>query len=314
VDPGPVPRPAPLAGGRSGLALGRLLAACLAALVMAGASGAQQPPAAPQADAPRPAGGGLRWLPGRSLYPAYIADWKSPEFSLSYIAVADSSIPESGASRVGIKLGTRFAFLRWSPAGAPERPWQLEGEAGFVAQADRDHRLDDIGWDGTYALLLAREVRRGSFLQLGIKHLSSHVGDEYGERTGRLRIGYTRDEVTLAFAHRGPWGLTGYLEGGASYDLREGAGQDRWRVQAGAQREWLVSGHGRHTVVTAVNVELLEELAWKPDVDAQAALQIRAAGDMRWRLGLHYRNGRAPIGEFTRYRESYVLLGAWLQL
>jgi hypothetical protein len=293
----------------------RRLAVLLAAvsLVAAGRGVAQEasPPPPPQPE--RSPASRLTWLSGRAVYPTYLADWKSPEFFLGYLAVKEATVPEAGASRLGMKLGTRFAFARWSPRQAPDRPWQLEGEAGFVGITDRDHKLDFIGWDGTYALFLTREFRPGWFLQLGTKHLSAHLGDEYGERTGRRRVGYTREEITLGAAWRSLSQLTAYIEAGVSYDLRDAAEQDRWRVQAGIQREWLPAGEGRRSFFAAANVEMLEEMKWQPDFDVQAGLGIRA-GDRRWRLGVHYRNGRTPLGEFTRFRESYAVLGVWLIL
>jgi hypothetical protein len=217
------------------------------------------------------------------------------------VAVTRARVPDAGESRVAFKLGSRFAFLGW---GGPDRPWQLEGEAGVLGITDRDHHLDQIGWDGTFALLLAREVRPGWLVQLGAKHLSSHLGDEYAERTGRRRIGYTREEGTLGLARRTPGGLMAYAEAGVSYDLRDRAEQDRWRVQAGLQKEWA-------RVFAAANVEMLQELDWQPDYDLHAGLQVRA-GERRWRLGVQYRDGRAPLGEFTRFRETWVMAGAWL--
>jgi hypothetical protein len=254
------------------------------------------------------------WLSGRPVYPPYLADWKNPEFSLAYVAVTSGRVPDSGDSRVEFKLGTRFTFASWSPRGAPDRPWQLEGEAGGIGITDRDHHLDLIGWDGTYALLLAREVRPTWFAQLGTKHISSHVGDEYAERTGRRRIGYTREEVTLGLTRRSREGLAAYVETGVNYNLRDGADQDRWRVQAGVQKEWTPPvGDRRHGFFAAANLEMLQELDWQPDYEIQGGLQVRS-GERRWRLGVHYRDGRTPLGEFTGFRETYFVFGAWLVL
>lgn len=292
------------------LAVALFVAAAAVRAQEGGAPPVSWPPISPE---PSP-GPGFRSFPGRPIYPAYLADPKSPEFSLSLFEVMDKSIPETGSLRVGVKLGVRFGIVRWAPAGAPDRPWQVEGEVGFSQQADPDYELDDIGWDGTYALLFCREIRPRWFLQFGSKHVSSHVGDEYAERTGRRRVGYTRDEITLGASRRTAANLAGYLELGVSYNLRTRARQERWRLQAGLQKEWLPpEGNGRRGWFVAANLEMLQELSWEPDVDVQGGMLVRA-GETQWRLGMQYRSGRVPIGEFTRFHESYVYLGVWLVL
>lgn len=295
----------------------RLLVPVVAALLGAVEARAQEVEPPPTISAPEPSptpGPGLRFFPGRPIHPIYLADPKSPEFGLSLIGVTKEAIPQAGSPRVGVKMGARFALLGWAPAGAPDRPWQLEGEVAFSQQADPDHELDDIGWDGSYAILVAREIRPRWFLQFGSKHLSSHVGDEYGERTGRRRVGYTREEFTLGATLRFASGLTTYLELGVNYDLRDRAQQERGRIQLGVQREWLPpEGKGDRGWFAAANVEMLQELSWSPDVDLQGGMLLRA-GVTRWRVGVRYRSGRVPIGEFTRFEENYFCLGVWLVL
>ena len=299
---------------RSWLHLSLVAALLLAAAAVRAQEGGAPPvsshPISPE-PSPEP---GFTFFPRRPLYPVYLADPKSPEFSISVFKVTKNRISNAGSTRVGAKMGGRFGLLRWAPASAPDRPWQAEGEASFSEQADPDYELDDIGWDGSYALLFCREIRPSWFLQFGSKHLSSHVGDEYAERTGRLRVGYSRDEITLGATRRTAGGLAGYLELGVSYNLRTRARQERWRVQAGAQKEWLPEGQGRRGWFAAANLEMLQELSWRPDVDIQGGMLMRA-GEMQWRFGMQYRSGRVPIGEFTRTDERYFyFLGAWLVL
>jgi hypothetical protein len=278
-------------------------------LLAASPAAAQEPPAASGANgAPRP---GFAVFTGHGLYPAYLADWRAPDFSLSYFEVGASDVPQASLKRLGVSMGARFAILRWAPAKAPERPWQIEGEVGFLEQADPQHELDDLGWDGTYAVLLTREVRVGLFAQIGTKHSSSHVGDEYAERTGRRRIGYTRDEFTLGATRRSANGFAVFLELGVNYDLRDRAQQERWRVQTGLQKEWVPIRWERFGLFAAGQVEMLQELSWRADLDLRAGIRVQA-GPMLWRIGLHHRNGRVPIGEFTRLRESFLALGVWL--
>ena len=133
-------------------------------------------------------------FPSSNLYPAYLADPRRPQFGVMLLAYPDPQIPDSGDRRVGLKLGGRFGLLRVHPGG---RAWQADIEAGFTGQFDIDNSLDNIGWDGTYGFLVSTDLGHGVSFQLGTKHISSHVGDEYAERTGRRRIGYTREEAVV---------------------------------------------------------------------------------------------------------------------
>lgn len=264
-------------------------------------------------DTPSAQQAGVRWLPGDTFYPLYLADPQAPLMSVQFMKVQGERIPATGASRVGLMLGVRFGVLRITPKGAPDRPWQIDGELGFREQADPHYDLDDIGWDGSYSLLLSRALSRRFQFHFGTKHLSAHLGDEYVERTGRARVGYTRDEITLGgIAAVGAW--TTYLEANVSFNLRTRAEQERWRVQGGVQREALPpEGQGRRGWYAAANVEVLQELGWKPDLCLQGGLVVRA-GHQRWRFGVQVYDGKVPLGEFTRSRETYLSAGLWLSL
>ena len=145
-------------------------------------------------------------------------------------------------------------------------------------------------------------------------HTSAHVGDEYAERHGRLRIGYTRSEwlvaVTRIFATE--WRL--YGEVGYSLNPKPEAFQDHLRLQAGS--EWQRSGRqrgkrfGRYL---AMDLSSMQELDWKLDVALQAGVMIES-GARTWRLGIELYDGRVPLGEFYRDRESYATLGLWADL
>ena len=56
-------------------------------------------------------------------------------------------------------------------------------------------------------------------LYSGTKHDSAHVGDEHSERTGRQRIGYTREELVAGVSWRPARKWRIYAEGGFGYGL-----------------------------------------------------------------------------------------------
>ncbi|HYO11689.1 MAG TPA: DUF1207 domain-containing protein [Thermoanaerobaculia bacterium] len=251
------------------------------------------------------AGVGFEMFPDSNLYPRYVADPRHPGFAVTILGFPDPKIPDSGDRRVGLKLGGRFGLLRVSG-------WQADIEAGFTGQFDIEHSLDNIGWDGTYGFLVSSAFAQGVSVQFGTKHISSHVGDEYAERTGRRRIEYTREELAagIAWAIDGRWRT--YAEAGWGLSLREEIGQEPGRLQFGLEHEAPGTiGHGRLGWYAALDLGALEEKDWQVDPTLQAGLLV-PAGSRRWRIGLGYHSGTVPIGEFFRVDEDYIALGLWL--
>lgn len=190
--------------------------------------------------------------------------------------------------------------------------WQFDIEPGFVGQFDIDHSLDNVGWDGIYNFLFSSALRDDLHVQIGTKHVSSHVGDEYAERTGRRRIGYTRDELAAGAV----WSVTSrwrtYAEAGWGFAPKEEIGQKPGRLQFGLEHEAPGSiGQGRLGWYAALDLQALEERDWQADPSLQIGLLIPAGG-RRWRVGLGVHDGTVPLGELYRVDETYVALGLWL--
>lgn len=191
---------------------------------------------------------GQKWRgvisPGRSLYPVYIANPIRPTMAFNRVAVSDSDIAEAGDTRYTLRLGGRVNLVRAHPAGEPDRGFQLDVEAAFLGQFDADHSQDNIGWDGIWGLALTWADGTGLAAKLATQHDSSHVGDEYTERTGRKRINYTRAEVVfgLSLAFFTQWRV--YGEAGYAYDMRNVELQEPWRVEGGLELK-MPTGSGK---------------------------------------------------------------------
>jgi hypothetical protein len=275
-------------------------AALLAAAVLAGGS--------------RAAGAEVqaKVFPAGLLYPHYTADPRSPEFGMTGMQVDDPAIEDSGARRFGLKLGGRFGLLRLQSGERPEGAWQVDIHAGFIGQFDIDHSLDNIGWDGTYGFLASTRFGDGLSFQVGTKHVSAHVGDEYAERTGRQRIGYTREEAAAGLAWSGRGGARLYAEGGWGYSPKKDIGQEPGRVQLGGELHRAVASRERLGWYAAANFEAMEERDWSVDTSLHLGLRV-PAGDRRWRIGVAFSDGKVPLGEFYGSEERSVALGLWLE-
>jgi hypothetical protein len=144
---------------------------------------------------------------------------------------------------------------------------------------------------------------------VGTRHDSAHVGDEYAERTGRRRIGYTREELVVGVSVRPAprWRL--YAEGGLGYGLEDF--QEPGRLQAGverlgARRFW----NGRMSWYAAADLQPFQENDWK----LRSALQLgfvlpTGRGTGRHRFALELVSGRSVMGEFASHDETSIGVG-----
>lgn len=250
-------------------------------------------------------------FPHQTVYPIYIADPLRPTFNAQIQSYAQSSITNTGDHRFDLKLGANLPLYEteWH-----KQTWQWVLLGGFHGQFDNDHEQDNIGWDGIYGLSLTTRLNRYLACRIGIKHISAHIGDELIERTGRIRIGYTRQELRAGLAWSPDTRMVLYSEAGYAYDQRNEAIQQPWRVQAGAQYQspakyW----HQQIHWYSAVDLSAYQENNWDINTTVQAGFGTRSQ-TQNWRLGLEFYNGRAQLGEFFQDHERYLSLGIWFDL
>ncbi len=255
----------------------------------------------------------LRLFPSRELYPAAVADFHRPGFALLHLSTTSVGVAESGRSRFDLRLGGVFALLGSEPRVDRKGGWQVGVFAGFDSQFDIDNSFDNIGWDGNYGLVWMKARGPWAF-RLGVYHTSSHVGDEYAERTGRLRIGYTREELLASLSRRLGERWRVYSEAGWGYTLRNEELQEPGRLQLGLEYESLRSlWKDRLGWYTAFDASAMEERDWRVDTALAGGLLI-VSGPRRWRLGLAFYDGRSPLGEFFQDTERYIAFGLWLDV
>jgi Protein of unknown function (DUF1207) len=265
-------------------------------------------------DVPSEERGGKRIVtlfPGGDIYPAYVADLHRTGNGVSISFYSRSEIADSSGTRTGLKAGGRFGVVRWGAESPEGRRWQISIDAGLDAMFDSQHKMDSIGWDGDYGLTATTDSFGRFSYKIGLLHTSSHVGDEYMERTGRTRIDYTREELALGARFRAAPEWNAYAELGIAYkELTEE--QARWRWQGGVEWEssrTLLRGH--FVWYAAFDLALWQERDWRPDVALQGGLAARGGG-RTWRFGVEYSNGRVPLGEFFMDTEARVTLGIWV--
>jgi len=248
------------------------------------------------------------WFPASGFYPRYIADPLRPQNALTLQWLSDTEIPETGAARFGLRLGGSFGIYRWHPEDEPAKGWQINFEGGFAGQFDIEWSWDNTGWDGFYGLYLNRMLTPELGIRIGSQHNSSHIGDEYSERTGRERIHYTREEAVIGVAWTFQPKVTFYSELGWGNGLR---GSMTFRLESGLQ--WVSDRKywkGRASRFAAIDIRTYEETDWSTRMTVQAGYWI-PAGDRSsvYRVAFEYGTGRSVMGQFLWEYETYFALG-----
>ncbi len=248
-------------------------------------------------------------FPDADFYPPYLADPMRAQSALILGPVLDSEIPESGDARFIVRLGGRFPLFRMHPEGEPELGLQLDFEGGFLGHFDISNSLDNIGWDGIFGLLLTWKPDPSLAFRVGTLHDSAHVGDEYSDRTGRTRIGYTRQEIVVGASWLASSQWRVYAEGGYGFSLDDF--QAPLRLQAGVEftgqrRFW----NGQFRWYGALDLGVYEESNWGVRTTTQLGIVLPTGrSSHRYRLALEYSDGRSTLGEFFHHEESYLGLG-----
>lgn len=254
----------------------------------------------------------IAWFPEQQIYPVNLADPRRIQFSAKNLYFSETSIDQTSDRRFDLKLGGRLGLL-WHDAGLnnPQLGWLLSLDVGYHGQFDVESSQDNIGWDGIYALMLSYRPNSQMAFKFGSYHISSHVGDEYIERTGRARINYTREEwqagMNLSLSESLQW----YAEVGRAHDIRNLQLQEPWRWQTGIQyspqraKAW--------QWYAAMDIGASEERDWQRDITLQFGWQIPTETRI-WRIGLEAYDGKAQLGEFFQDDEKYIGLGLWLDI
>ena len=252
--------------------------------------------------------------PPGQVYPLYLADPRRPQTNAGVLHVLSSDLNDefgNGHVRTTLSLGGRVPVVRYTGSGG--QAWEFSVEGAFFGFFDASQSLESIGWDGWYGFLFSWRFARNWSTKLHYRHLSSHLGDEFIERTGRDRIGYTREDFTLGLAWEPLPGAVVYGEGGVG--IHDGAGrQEAGYFQFGAQYrdedpilwdifDWQIG----------TDVQLYQEDDYRPGFTVQSALVVPMARQgQQFRLALEYHNGRVLIGELSEFSEDYLaLIFAW---
>ena len=118
-------------------------------------------------------GASLALFPGGDVYPVYVADPHRPTNVVAEAFTIGGGMPATDSPLTRLGAGGRFGVIRIEPAKPDGRVWQVSIEAGFDAIFDSQNRLDVVGWDGNYGLMVTTASSSPIALKIAVLHISA---------------------------------------------------------------------------------------------------------------------------------------------
>ncbi|HEU4396058.1 MAG TPA: DUF1207 domain-containing protein [Planctomycetota bacterium] len=232
------------------------------------------------------------------LYDSYLAAPRQSRMSVKI------QLPVGGSDRnrkIENTLGLHRPIARWPSADDPTGGTEVQFEAAVFARFDMEEHWDMDASDWRFGIPVV--FREGDLAwKIHLYHLTSHLGDEHIERTGRDAIAYHLEEAAFGLSWDVSDGSRLYGEAGvAVYTSRE---TDNGRFQVGY--EWVGSRAATgFSPYFAVDLQARNDQDWTPGKTAAAGI----AYGTHVRFGLEYYHGRDTQTQFMQDRAEYISVG-----
>ena len=203
--------------------------------------------------------------------------------------------------RIENALGLTLPVVRWSGVDDPGSGTEIEIEAAVFARFDISERWDLDAADFRFGFPIVQ--RTGDLAwKLHLYHLTSHLGDEFIERTGTQVVPYHLEEAAAGISWDFAEGARVYGEAGVAVYTSRPTGNGR--VQLGA--EWAGRrGSSGLSPYVAVDIQARNEQDWNPGKVLAAG--IAYGRDVR--LGLELFHGRDSQTQFLDDNIFYLSVG-----
>ena len=242
------------------------------------------------------------WFPEGLSYRHPLADPRAPVTGVRF----QLPIETEDNFKIENRLATHLSI--WRKSNEPVS-FEVQAEGGAFGRFDFNENWDMDGVDFRFGFPI---VSRAGPLALKLHpwHMTSHLGDEYIERTGRKRFVYARNEIALGFS----WDLTAdgesrvYGEGG--YALSRGDVNEPWRFMAGVETVGRHLGPDWPETFAALNLTSFEEQDWGIQFNLEAGVWLRPEKSHRGvRFSLGYFRGPSALTQFFTENEEYWSVG-----
>ncbi|MGH7818965.1 MAG: DUF1207 domain-containing protein [Candidatus Binatia bacterium] len=251
---------------------------------------------------PRPQKSEIVWFADVPLYRHPVADPRAPHSGVHL----QFHLRGDREARIENVLGNYISIMRWP---RDRHAFEIGMEGAAFGRFNIADNLDMDGVDFRFGWPVA--YRRGRLAaKLHLWHITSHLGDEFIENTGRKRIRYARNELALGTAY--DLTETSRLYGEVGYGFLIGDPNQRWRAMWGL--EWVDDPFEEIPhLFTAANVTSFEEVDWHPQLNVQLGIWPRPRNLAHGlRAGFEYFRGRSALTQFFREREEFWGFGFWL--
>ena len=284
------------------LAAGALLASGCAAPRAEGAPPQRGPGARLQEPPPADAAeeGGTRVTPfprDGFLYDPYLA---APRQSLTG---SKFLFPLEAGEHVRVEnaLGLARSVVRWDTEEDPASGTEVQIEGAVFARFDLHERWDLDAADFRFGIPVAH--REGDVAwKIHLYHLTSHLGDEFIERTGGRVVPYHLEEASAGVSWDVADGTRLYGEGGVAVYASRPTGNGR--LEAGY--EWVgVRGSLGLSPYVALDVQARNEQDWVPG----KSLAVGAAYGRDARFSVELYHGRDPQTQFLGDNVFFLSVG-----
>lgn len=247
-------------------------------------------------------------LPDGLIYRSYLAGPRESRLGTQFInttnIVGDDQALWDGT------VGGRRGLVRFG-TGDPLYPqgWQLDIEGAAIVRLNLDEERDVDASDFRFGVPLTYGAGPVQY-KMGYYHLSSHLGDEFINRTGSTdRINYVRDALIFGVSYNPApaWRLYGET----AYAFFTAGGAEPWEFQFGLEYAEPGPTGFCGTPFFATNAHLREEINFSGDWTTQLGWLWRGASGSVMRTGLHYMNGKSTQYQFFRSHEEQIGFGIW---
>lgn len=244
------------------------------------------------------------------LFPSTLL-WQPPyaNHNEPHTYVKRTSLEELGMTPVDdVAVGGTFPLFRLASNDRPDNGWQFDLFAMIASRFIVQNYL--MATDYRFGVPITFAYGRWSG-KIAFEHTSTHVGDEYTEKTGRTNRSSIRDEIVFGLAYRVLEPLRVHATVGLNFNehesFRKGTGSYRDRYSFGAEWSRPLATGAKGQPFAAIDLEYRGDLDYTPNFSAQAGWQWLVDGARPGvRLVAEFYDGRNPFGQFLDRHENRI--------